>query len=145
MLSVRLAKEAHFTQAAEDRKVLGPRSIIRLAEPTTRSASALLQDQDYPNSLQQGPLTGSQGEAPHLHWVARLLGHVCTAFLVACATVSLVGILSSTRLSFPPCRSLAGSPNSRACCPSQVVLAIQSLVFRQAHPRAPPIRVTVQR
>lgn len=41
MLSVRLAKEAHFTQAAEDRKVPGLRSIIRLGEPRTHRVRAV--------------------------------------------------------------------------------------------------------
>ena len=41
MLSVRLAKEAHFQRAAEDQAVPGERSIIRLGEPTTRSVRAI--------------------------------------------------------------------------------------------------------
>ena len=48
MLSVRLAKEAHLTQAAEDKEVLGQRSIIplgvttkRLGVPTKRRARAV--------------------------------------------------------------------------------------------------------
>ncbi len=86
-----------------------------------------------PSGQRDGLLTGSQGEGPHLHWLARLLGYVCTAFLVACANASLVGILSGARLSFPAYRSLAGSPNP----------AIQSCTLRQAQARAPPIQVAV--
>ncbi len=88
-------------------------------------------------------LTASKAEGPHLHWLARLLGFVFVAFLVACANASLVVVLSSARLSFPACRSLAGSPNVGARPPSQVVLAIQSWTLRPAYPRAPPIPVTV--
>ncbi len=105
------------------------------------SARAVLQNQDYSDTLQQGLLTASQSEAQHLHWLARLLGYVSTAFLVACATASLVTILSGARPSFPACRSLAGSPNTVGWVSSQVVSAIQSWSLRQAHPRAPPIQV----
>ena len=86
----------------------------------------------------EGLLTGTQGEVANLHWLARLLGYVCMAFLVACANASLVGILSHARLSFPACRSLAGLPVASSSHPSQVVLAIQSWTLRQAYPRGPP-------
>ena len=86
-----------------------------------------------------GLLTGSAGEGPRFHWLARLLGYVCTAFLVVCANASLVGLLSRVRLCFPAGRLLAGSSNAGAWPPSQVLLAIQSWVFRQAYPRAPPV------
>ncbi len=89
----------------------------------------------------EGLLTGSQGEGPHLHWLARLLGYVSTAFLVACVNASLVSILSGARLSFPAYRSLAGSPSGGGWLPSQVVLAVQSCTLHQANPRAPPIPV----
>ncbi len=94
-----------------------------------------------PSGAREGLLTGSVGEGLHLHWLARLLGYVCTAFLVACVNASLVGILSGVRLSFPPCRSLAGSPNVVGHLASQIILATQSWTLRQAHPRAPPIPV----
>ena len=93
------------------------------------------------SSPDDGLLTGWQAEGPHLHWLARLLGYVSTAFVVACVNASLVGILSSARLSFPAYRSLAGSPNAGALPRSQVVLAIQSWTFHQTYPRAPPVRV----
>jgi hypothetical protein len=118
------------------------RAVSRNREPRA-SARAGLQSQDYSNTLQQGLLTGSQAEAPHLHWLARLLGYVSTAFLVACANASLVGILAGARLSFPPQRSLSGSLNAGAWAPSQVVLSIQAWTLRQAYPRAPPILVAV--
>ena len=38
---MRLAKEAHFTQATEDKEVPGRRSIIRLVEPATHRAGAI--------------------------------------------------------------------------------------------------------
>ncbi len=83
----------------------------------------------------------SQDAGPHLHWLARLLAYVCTAFLVACANASLVTTLSIARLTFPACPSLATSPNAVGRLASQVVLAIQSWTLRQAYPRAPPIPV----
>jgi len=95
----------------------------------------------HPSAPQEGLLTASQGESPQLHWLARLLGYVATAFLVACANASLVGFVSAARLSFPACRSLAGLPNAGARLPSQVVRAIQSWTLRQAYPRGPPIPV----
>ncbi len=83
-------------------------------------------------------LSGSQGEGAQLHWLARLVGYVCTAFLAGCANASLVTIVSDARLRFPRCRSLGGSPNAVGWVPSQAVPAIQSWILRQAHPRAPP-------
>ncbi len=117
-------------------------SYSNIPEPLA-SARAALQNQDYSDSLHQGLLTGSQGEGPHLHWLARLLGYVTTALVVGCANASVVGILSRARLSFPDRRSLAGSPIVVGRHPSQVVMAIQSWTLRQAHPRAPPIPVAV--
>ncbi len=96
-----------------------------------------------PSSPHQGLLAGSQPEGPHLHWLARLLGYVCTAFLVACANASLVGMLSRARFSFPPSMLLPESPNAVGWHPSQVLLTLQSWTLRQAHPRAPPIPVAV--
>ncbi len=87
----------------------------------------------------EGLLTSSQSEGPQLHWLARLLGYVGSAFLVACANASLVGIVSGARVSLPPWPLLGGSPAVIAWLPSQVVLAIESWTLRQAHPRAPPL------
>jgi apolipoprotein N-acyltransferase len=98
-----------------------------------------------PSRPHEGLLTGSEAEAPQFHWLARLLGYVVAAFLVACANASLVGILSGARLSFPACRSWAGSPIAGACAPSQVSSAIQSWTLRQAHPRAPPVEIAAVR
>ncbi len=92
-----------------------------------------------PLRLHQGLLAGSLGDSAHFHWLARLLGYVLVAFLVACANASLLVVLSSARLSFPASRSLGGSPNGVAWLPSHVVLAIQSWTLREAQPRAPPI------
>ncbi len=94
-----------------------------------------------PSAPYDGLLTGSQAEAPDLHWLARLFGYVCTAFLVAFGNASVVGILSRARLSFPPCRSLAESPSAGGWVPSPVVLVIQSWTLRRAQARAPPIPV----
>lgn len=89
----------------------------------------------------EGLHNGSQGEGPRLHWLARLIGYVATAFLVACANTSLVGIASGARLSFPAYMSFAGSPDAGVWLPSQVFLTIQSWTLRQTHPRAPPVQV----
>ncbi len=94
-----------------------------------------------PSGAREGLLTGSVSEGLHLHWLARLLGYVSTAFLVACVNASLVGILSGAGLSFPAYRSLAESPKAVGRLASQIIPAIQSWTLRQAHPRAPPIPV----
>ena len=95
-----------------------------------------------PSGLHEGLLTGSPDEGLHLHWLARLVGYVCTALIVACVNTSLVGILSRVRLSFPSCRSLAGSLNVMGRLAGQVVQRIQSWTLRQAHPRAPPVEAS---
>ncbi len=89
----------------------------------------------------EGLCTGSHGDGPQPHWLARLLGFVPLASLLAAANASLLGIVTGARLSFPASRSSAGSPNAGACRPSQLFRAIQSWTLRQAYPRAPPIPV----
>ncbi len=86
----------------------------------------------------EGLITGPQGEAANIRWLARLLGYVCTAFVVACANALLVGIQAGSRLSCPAYRLLAKSPNTEARPPSKTVLAIQDWTFCLANPRAPP-------
>lgn len=93
-----------------------------------------------PLRLHHGLLAGSLGDSAQLHWLARLLGYVFVAFLVACANASLLVVLSGARPSFPTCRSFAGSPNVVGWLPSQVFLAIQSWPLHQTYPRAPPGR-----
>ncbi len=83
-------------------------------------------------------LTVAALRMPDHHWLACLLGYVCTAFLVTCANASLVGILSGARLCFPAYGSLAASPNVVGQLASQVIMVIQSWVLPQAYPRAPP-------
>ena len=100
-------------------------------------------DVHNPSGRHDGPLAVSQGEGPHLHWLARLLGYVCTAFVVACANASLVGILAGAGVSFPAYRALGRSLNVGARHPSQVGPAIKSWGLRQAQPRAPPIHIAV--
>lgn len=85
-------------------------------------------------------LTAVQPLSVLVHRIGRPAGYISTAFLVACANASLVGILSEAYLSFPARRSLARSPRAGARPSSQVVLAIQSWTLRQAHPRAPPVQ-----
>ena len=99
----------------------------------------MLQSQEYSYSLHQGLLTGSVGEGRYVHWFARLLGYVCTAFLVACVNASLVGILCGALLRFPAHRSLAGSSNGGACPPSQMLLCVECWALRQTYPRGPPL------
>ncbi len=86
----------------------------------------------------QGLHTGSQGDGPQPHWLARLLGYVLLASLLAGVNASLLGIVSSARLRLPVYRSLAGLVNAGARLTSQVVMAIQSWTLHQANPRAPP-------
>jgi len=93
-----------------------------------------------PSSPREGLLTGSQGECLRLHWLARLLGYVATAFLVAFANASLLGMVSGSRLSLPACQSLTGRPNFVGWHPLRVLFAIQSRALHTANPRAPPIR-----
>ncbi|MCH8149384.1 MAG: hypothetical protein IH987_15615 [Planctomycetes bacterium] len=94
-----------------------------------------------PSGPHEGLLAGSQADGPQLHWLARLFGYVSVAFLVALTNASLVSVLSGARLSYPACRSSAGSPNIVAWLLSQVDIAIQSWALRQVYPRGPPIQV----
>ncbi len=61
----------------------------------------------------EGLLTGSQGEGPRLHLLARL--------------------------SFPAYLTLAGSSNAGTWPPSQSFSTSQCWTIRQRHPRAPPM------
>lgn len=88
-----------------------------------------------------GFLAGSPAESVHLHWFARLVGCLSTAFLVACANASVVSILSNPRLGLPASRSLPKLPKGGASSPTHAVLAVQSWPPRQAWPRAPPTRI----
>ena len=87
----------------------------------------------------EGLLTGSQGEGPQFHWLARLLGYVPLASLLACVNASPVGIVNGARLSLPAWRSVAGPLNVVGWLPSRTFLTIQTWTLRQADPRAPPI------
>ncbi len=91
------------------------------------------------------PLPGALNEGGAAHWLARLLGYVLLASLLAAANASLLGIVSGARLSFPACRSLAGLANTVGWLPSLVVQAIQAWPLRQANPRAPPLPLTTLR
>ncbi len=55
----------------------------------------------------------------------------------AALAASLVGILSGARLSFPACRSLAGSPDANLALSSQSSASFQLFALRQAYPRHP--------
>ena len=92
-----------------------------------------------PSGAGEGLLAGPVGGASDLHWFARLLGYVCTAFLVASANASLIVILSRAHLCFPALWSLEESPNPGTHPPSQVFLPNMPWTLRQARPRAPPI------
>ncbi len=91
-----------------------------------------------PTNPHEGVLGGSQSEGLQFHWLARLLGYIATAFLVACANASLLGIVAGVRLSFPAYRSFTALPNFAGWLPSQVLLPIQSRTLHQGSPRAPP-------
>ena len=132
-------------------------SAFAMSPPDPRvSSRAASRQQDNSDSLEQALLTGSAYQRPQLRLLvasqrnaadcyrfARLLGYVSTAFLMACANASLVGILSGARLSRPPCLSLRGSPTGVASFPSQRAPAFQPWTPRQARPRAPPSQVAV--
>ncbi len=90
---------------------------------------------------QEGLLTGATGEGESLHWFARLLGYVCSAFAVACINASLVGFLSGLRLTFPALRPSAKAPSLVGRLPMSVSIAIQSWNLRQVYPRGPPVRL----
>lgn len=84
---------------------------------------------------------GSQVEAGRLHWLARLLGEVCTAFPVAFVGASLIDILSGARPSIPAHRSVARLADTVTSVPSQLLPVLQSWPLRHAQPRASPISV----
>ena len=88
-----------------------------------------------------GLITGSDGGAAHVHWLARLIGYVSVGFLVALTNASLIGIVSGVRTHLPPCLSLGGSCDTAERIPSHDVLPILFWAFRKAFPRAPPISV----
>ena len=93
----------------------------------------------HPTTGREGLLIGAPGEGVQLHWLARLLGYVCTAFVVACVNASLVGILSGARLRFPHQTCFVVLPKSRACPSSQSTLCFQLLALLQVYPRGPPL------
>ncbi len=92
-----------------------------------------------PLGLQQGLLTGAQGEAAHLHWATRLVGYVLVAFVVGCVNASLLSVLSRARLGIPLQRSFAELPRSGMCPASQTLFYVQFWALRQVYPRGPPI------
>ncbi len=102
------------------------------------SARAVLQNQDYSDNLHQALLSASHGEAPHLHWVVRLLDYVCTAFLVACTNASLLTAATGARLTIPPRTSLAALPVSNTRLSSRTFVCIKHAAPCEAYPRAPP-------
>lgn len=96
-----------------------------------------------PLGIHQGLLAGTQTEVTLLHWLARLLGYVFVAFLVAGANASLLAVLSRARLSLPWQPSLARMAPSEARSSSQTSVYVQLLSLPQAYPRAPPISVVI--
>ncbi|MCP4590972.1 MAG: hypothetical protein GY842_09525 [bacterium] len=92
-----------------------------------------------PSGAGEDLLTGSAGEGPHLHWLARVLGCVCSAFLVACANASLVGIIAHASWTLPKqLLSLERLQFSRHLSP-QTVVCTSLFSGRQSLPRAPPL------
>lgn len=98
-----------------------------------------------PLGLRYGLLAGAQGEGPLLHWVGRLLGYVVVAFVVACASASLLAALSNARLRIPRPKSSTGLPESGRGRPSaQTFLPVELWALCEGYPRGPPIRVAVK-
>jgi apolipoprotein N-acyltransferase len=99
-----------------------------------------------PLGLRYGLLAGAQGEGPLLHCVGRLLGYVFVAFVVACASASLLAALSSARrLTIPRAKSSVGLPESGRGRPSaQNFLPVELWAVREGYPRGPPIRVALE-
>lgn len=92
-----------------------------------------------PLGLHQGLLAGTQTESAQLHWLARLLGYVFVAFLVACANASLLVILSYARVRISQHRSFAELSDAQVCLPLQTLIFVQCFAYRRTYPRAPPI------
>ncbi len=96
-----------------------------------------------PLGLHHGLLAGTQlaaaqTEPSYLDWLARILGYVVVAFVVACANASLLVILSGVRLKIPQFRSIVGLPESRLAPAWRTAFCVQLLPPRQTYPRAPP-------
>ncbi len=90
-------------------------------------------------ALRQALLADGQSQAVDFYWAARMLAYLSVAFLVACATVSLLTAVSEARLSVPPPRtSLAVLPVSEACPSSRGFVCVQRVAPCDVYPRAPP-------
>ncbi|MFQ5461126.1 MAG: hypothetical protein ACE5E5_00700 [Phycisphaerae bacterium] len=137
-------KLKHAAQNGSSQRTPEPRASVRAVLQDQHTPSTLLNhgsphQTGLPGAQAEGLLGRSQGAGLQNHWLARLLGYVGSAFLVACVNASLVGILSVVRLRSPQDPAVGASPQPLGWLPSQEVLPIQSWIVRQANPRAPPI------
>jgi len=98
----------------------------------------------HPTAGREGLLTGAQSEGAQLHWLARLLGYVCTAFVVACANASLIGVLSGVRLIMPRVKSIGALANFEASLLSRISVYVRLLTVRETYPRAPPVEFSLR-
>lgn len=92
--------------------------------------------------LRDAPLADGQSEPVSLYWLARLLAYLLVAFLIACATASLLAAVSDARLTFAPRPSLAALPASNGCPSLRTFLRVKhkdDAAPCEAYPRAPPI------
>lgn len=83
-------------------------------------------------------LTGSQGDGVHLHWLVRLLGYVCTAFVVVCANTSLLIILRHAKLTVLLRCLPSAQPSMMVGAWAPATVPVESTCLLDAHPRAPP-------
>lgn len=91
------------------------------------------------SAVGDGLLAGSQDGGVHLHWLVRLVGYVCTAFVVVCANTSLVIIFRNAKLTVL-LRCLPSAKPSTIVGPLAAAgVLIQSIFLPETHPRAPPI------
>ena len=98
-----------------------------------------------PLGLHHGLLAGTQlavaqTEPTYLDGLARILGYIVVAFLVASANASLLVVLSGVRLKIPEFRSIVGLPESRLAPAWRTAFCVQLLPPRQTYPRAPPMQ-----
>ncbi|MCK4342806.1 MAG: hypothetical protein KAY37_13895 [Phycisphaerae bacterium] len=94
-----------------------------------------------PLGLRQGLLAGTQTENTYLHWIARGLGYVFVAALVAGGNAALLELLTWARLPMPAPRILPRVPVAEMILSPRPVPYVQRWILHQAYPRAPPGRI----
>lgn len=86
-----------------------------------------------------GLVTGLPDQAAHVHWLACLLGYMCTAFVVAGMNASLVSILSRGHRWFVFQRCFLEALRARVHHLPRMAPCLRRWLLRQMQPRAPPI------